>query len=145
MMGAVAAGARAAGGHTVGVVPEALRHRADRAVDELRVTSSMAERKAVMIARSDALLALPGGVGTCDEIFEAWTSRMLLPHAKPLVVLDHRGHFRELVAWIERMLEAGFVSREWRRALLVADDLDRALDLCTTGDAGAPMLGPVAR
>lgn len=146
MMGAVASAARAAGGRTVGVVPEALLHRADQACDELVVTTSVSERKAVMIGRSDALLALPGGVGTCDEIFESWTSRMLLPHTKPLVVLDHQGHFRELVAWVDRMREAGFVSDEWHSVLRVAEDLDDALDLCDmTRETGVPVTWTVPR
>lgn len=146
MMGAVAVAARTAGGRTVGVVPESLLHRADQACDELVVTASLSERKAVMIARSDALLALPGGVGTCDEIFASWTSRMLLPHRKPLVVLDHQGHFRELVTWVNRMREAGFVSDEWRSVLGIAESLDEALDLCAAvGETVLPVTGTVPR
>lgn len=79
-----------------------LLHRADQASDELVVTNSVSERKKVMIARSDALLALPGGVGTCDEIFESWTSRMPLPHRKPLVVLDHQSRIRSTQATSSR-------------------------------------------
>ncbi len=130
MMGTVACTARALGGRTIGVVPKSLLHHADHSSDELLVTASMSERKATMIARSDALLALPGGVGTCDEIFESWMSRMLVPHAKPLVVLDHHGHFRELVMWVDRMLEAGFINHDWRSALQITEDLTEALDLC---------------
>lgn len=145
MMGAIAGAARAGGGRTVGVVPESLRHRADHASDELVVTASMSQRKATMIARSDALLALPGGVGTCDEIFESWTSRMLGPHAKPLVVLDHLGHFRELVSWADRMREVGFISDEWRSALRIADDLSDALDMCAAATVDDAVTGQVAR
>ncbi|MGW0249803.1 LOG family protein [Nocardia goodfellowii] len=137
MMGAIARAVRAGGGHTIGIVPESLRAKADHHCSELVVTASMSERKAMMIARSDALLALPGGVGTCDEIFESWTSRMLVPHQKPLVVLDHDGHFRELVSWVDRMSEAGFISDEWRSALKVASTISEALDMCCT--AAAPV------
>ncbi|OLE21760.1 MAG: Rossman fold protein, TIGR00730 family [Catenulispora sp. 13_1_20CM_3_70_7] len=144
MMGAIARAARSAGGRTVGVVPEPLLGRADRAADELVVTGTVGERKAAMIDRSDAVLALPGGVGTCDEIFESWTSRMLGPHAKPLVLLDHDGHFRELVSWIDRMHRVGFISDSWHGALRVADELGAALDLCA-GAAPLPQAaGPAA-
>jgi len=75
-MGAVAAGARAEGGRTVGVIPKALVHRelADIGADELVVTDTMRQRKQVMEDRSDAFLALPGGIGTCEELFETWTA-----------------------------------------------------------------------
>ncbi|WP_243795383.1 TIGR00730 family Rossman fold protein [Saccharopolyspora gloriosae] len=136
MMGAVADAARAAGGRTVGVVPEALLHEADRDAGELVVLPSVSQRKATMITRSDALLALPGGVGTCDEIFESWTTRMLVPHSKPLVLLDHEGHFGELVSWTDRMHRTGFISHEWRSALRVATTVAEALDMC---EAEAPV------
>lgn len=91
-MGAVASGARSRGGHTVGVIPKALVHRelADIEADELIVTDTMRQRKQVMEDRSDAFLALPGGIGTLEEMFESWTAGYLGMHTKPLVLLDPR-------------------------------------------------------
>ncbi|MFT7839899.1 TIGR00730 family Rossman fold protein [Saccharothrix sp. BKS2] len=130
MMGAVARGARARGGTTVGVVPRCLTDRTDPDCDELVLTDSMAERKSAMIDRSDALLALPGGLGTCDELFEAWTTRMLGLHAKPVVVLDPDGHFTELLRWVDSAVRSGFIGERSRDALVVARDVDSALDAC---------------
>lgn len=89
-MGAVTSAARAAGGRTIGVIPQVLVdvEIADRGSDELVVTADMRERKGVMDARSDAFLVLPGGIGTLEELFEIWTARVLGIHAKPLVILD---------------------------------------------------------
>ena len=86
-MGAVAAGARARGGRTVGVIPKALVHRelADADADELIVTDTMRERKQIMEDRADAFIALPGGIGTLEELFETWTAGYLGMHDKPVV------------------------------------------------------------
>ena len=88
-MGAVATGARSRGGRTVGVIPKALVHRelADIDADELIVVDTMRQRKQVMEERSDAFLALPGGIGTLEELFESWTAGYLGMHDKPLVLL----------------------------------------------------------
>ena len=92
MMGAVAAAARAGGARTVGVIPQSMVERewADHASDELLVVDSMRERKAQMEARADAFLALPGGLGTCEELFEIWTSGYLRLHASPADPLHGR-------------------------------------------------------
>src|SRR6516165_7848260 len=89
-MGALAAAARARGGRTVGVIPENLMRRevADIEADELIVSATMHERKQVMEDRADAFIVLPGGVGTLDELFDAWTSGYLGVHGKPIVLLD---------------------------------------------------------
>ena len=102
-MGAVARAVRAAGGRTVGVIPQALLDMevADHDADELLVTTTMRERKALMDAHSDAFITLPGGLGTLEELFEIWTARTLGMHTKALVVLDPQGVLapvRELVA-----------------------------------------------
>ncbi|MBB2913503.1 hypothetical protein FHS43_004807 [Streptosporangium becharense] len=109
-MGAVARAARAAGGRTVGVIPQALVdvELADEESDELVVTADMRERKGVMDARSDAFLVLPGGIGTLEELFEIWTSRTLGLHDKPLVILDPWGLYAPLRQLVEGMHEAGF-------------------------------------
>jgi len=90
MMGAVADGARAAGAHTLGIIPQSLvdLEVADTAADELIVTTDMGSRKNLLIERSDAFITLPGGLGTLDELFEVWTTATLDLHHKPIVLLD---------------------------------------------------------
>lgn len=109
-MGAVARAARAAGGHTVGVIPQALVdiEIADTDSGELVVTADMRERKGVMDARSDAFLVLPGGIGTLEELFEIWTTRVLGLHEKPLVILDPWGLYAPLRELVAGMYEQGF-------------------------------------
>ncbi|MBG0833454.1 TIGR00730 family Rossman fold protein [Planomonospora sp. ID67723] len=109
-MGAVARAARAGGGRTVGVIPQALVdiEVADEDSDELVVTADMRERKGTMDARSDAFLVLPGGIGTLEELFEIWTARTLGLHDKPLVILDPWGLYAPLRELVEGMHEAGF-------------------------------------
>ncbi len=111
MMGAVAVAARAGGAHTVGVIPAALMgyEVADGEADELLVTRDMRERKALMDARAEGFLALPGGLGTLEELLEVWTSRSLGMHDKPVVVLDPDGVFDLLFDLLDRMRSGGFV------------------------------------
>ncbi len=111
MMGAVAAAVRAGGSHTVGVIPRALvaLEVADHAADELVVTDDMRERKGIMDARSDAFLALPGGIGTLEELLEVWVARSLGLHAKPVVVLDPRGDLAPLRGLVDGLVGSGFV------------------------------------
>ena len=114
MMGALAIAARTAGARTVGVIPHAMvdREWADHESDELLVVDTMRERKALMEAHADAFLALPGGVGTCEELFEVWTSGYLRMHAKPVVLLDPDGHYAGLLEWVRGLVERGFVRPE---------------------------------
>ena len=93
MMGELGRAVRAGGGWTVGVIPDALvaREVADHDSDEFIVTRDMRQRKAIMDERSDAFLALPGGIGTLEELVEVWTARSLNMHHKPVVVLDPWG------------------------------------------------------
>ncbi|MER6949736.1 TIGR00730 family Rossman fold protein [Nonomuraea sp. NPDC000554] len=109
-MGAVTAATRRAGGRTIGVIPQVLVdiEVADRGSDELIVTADMRERKGVMDARSDAFLVLPGGIGTLEELFEMWTSRVLGIHDRPLVILDPWGLYAPLRQLVENMYEEGF-------------------------------------
>ncbi|MFD7660322.1 TIGR00730 family Rossman fold protein [Actinosynnema sp. NPDC059797] len=129
-MGAVADGALAAGGRVIGVIPESLVgwEVAHQGLTELRVVPGLHERKAVMTALSDAVVALPGGAGTLDELFEAWTWAQLKVHAKPVGVLNVEGFFDPLVAMVDHMVAEGFVRPAYREMLLVDDDLDRLLD-----------------
>jgi uncharacterized protein (TIGR00730 family) len=129
-MGAVATGARAAGGQTVGVMPQSLvdLEIADTESDELVVTDGMASRKNLMIEKADAFLALPGGLGTLDELFEVWTTAMLALHRKPIVVLDAQGFYRGLVAWLRGLEPGGFVRPAALDLLVVVDSVPAALD-----------------
>ena len=110
-MGALATAARAHGGWTVGVIPAALVRRevADHDADELIVTDTMRERKQIMEDRADAFITLPGGIGTLEEFFEAWTGGYLGMHDKPVVLLDPGGHFDGLRAWLSGLLDDGYV------------------------------------
>ncbi|SEK43859.1 TIGR00730 family Rossman fold protein [Nonomuraea pusilla] len=109
-MGAVTSAARAAGGRTVGVIPQVLVdvELADRDSHELIVTPGMRERKAVMDARSDAFLVLPGGIGTLEELFEIWTARVLGIHDRPLVILDPFGLYDPLRQLVTGLYDQGF-------------------------------------
>jgi uncharacterized protein (TIGR00730 family) len=134
MMGAVGTAARHGGARTVGVIPRALvdREWADHDSDELLLVDSMRERKALMEAHADAFLALPGGVGTCEELFEVWTSGYLGMHAKPVVLLDPYGHYTGLLKWVEELGGRGFVVPAALERLVVTTDVDAALDACAS-------------
>lgn len=131
MMGAVAAAVRAGGGHTVGVIPSHLvpLEVADTEADELVVVETMRERKRIMDERSDAVLALPGGIGTLEELFEMWTSASLDMHAKPVVVLDPEGFYDPLWAYLNSLRDRGFVRQEALDTLHHAATIDAALQI----------------
>ena len=123
-MGAMAAAARARRGRTVGVIPKALVHRevADVDADELIVTDTMRERKQVMEDRADAFIALPGGVGTLEELFEVLTWAQLGMHAKPVGLLNVAGYYDDLLRFLDHAAAQRFVKPEHRRLLLVGRD-----------------------
>ena len=130
MMGAVADGARAGGAHTLGVIPQSLVEMevADRAADELIVTTDMGERKNIMIDRSDAFITLPGGLGTLDELFEVWTTATLDLHRKPIVLLDPTGFYEGLMTWLDRLADTAFVRSSALERVIVAKSIGSALD-----------------
>ncbi len=130
-MGAVARAVRAAGGHTTGVIPQALLDMevADGDADELVVTRDLRERKGQMDSRSDGFLALPGGLGTLDEIFEIWVSRTLGMHDKPLVVLDPDGVFAMMRAQVDDLVLRGFARPAVRDAIHWATQVGEAFDM----------------
>lgn len=134
-MGAVADAARAGGARTVGVIPKALVHRevADVNADELVVTDTMRQRKQVMEDRADAFIVLPGGIGTLEEFFEAWTAGYLGMHDKPLVMLDPFGHYDGLLAWLRGLADSGYVGPGALDRLVVVTDVDAALASCAPG------------
>lgn len=130
MMGALARGARAAGGHTVGVIPTVLKRSevADHEAGELVETTDMRSRKAEMDRRADAFLALPGGIGTLEELFEAWTARTLGLHHKPVVICDPTGTFAGLRDLTESLRVAGFVRPAALEVLTWTSSVDQAMD-----------------
>ena len=130
LMGALADAALAAGGKVVGVIPKALVEReiAHAGLTELHAVKSMHERKAMMADRSDAFLALPGGAGTLEEMFEAWTWAQLGHHQKPVGLLNVAGFFDGLVAFLDHQCRERFIRAEHRDMLIVESDPDRLLD-----------------
>lgn len=129
LMGTLADAALAAGGDVVGVIPEALERRevAHRGLPDLRVVGSMHERKALMAELSDGFVALPGGVGTFEELFEVWTWAHLGYHAKPCALYDVAGFYRGLIGFLDDVTKAGFMRAETRQMLIVDDDGARLL------------------
>ena len=132
MMGAVAVAARAGGARTTGVIPRSMVERewADHESDELLVVDTMRERKALMEAHADAFLALPGGIGTCEEFFEVWTAGTLGLHAKPVVLLDPDGHYAGLLDWLRGLGVRGFMHADALARVTVVGDVATALDAC---------------
>ena len=129
LMGAVADAALAAGGRVTGVIPSGLvdRELAHRGVTELRIVTTLHERKAVMAELADAFLTLPGGLGTLEELAEVLSWAQLGLHEKPIGALDVSGFFGPLVGHLDHAAAEGFVSERHRELLLVDDDLDRLL------------------
>lgn len=130
MMGALAAGARAGGAHTVGVIPQSLvdLEVADTDADELIVTEDMGSRKDLMIERSDAFITLPGGLGTLDELFEVWTTATLDIHRKPIVLLDPDGFYTGLMSWLGELAETAFVRQAALAQVTVVRSIPAAFD-----------------
>ncbi|GMU67315.1 MAG: cytokinin riboside 5'-monophosphate phosphoribohydrolase [Acidobacteriota bacterium] len=130
LMGVVADAALAEGGEVIGVIPAFLMDRevGHAGLSRLVRVESMHERKATMAGLSDAFVALPGGLGTLEEIFEVWTWNLLGLHAKPCGLLDVDGYFSPLVDFLDRTVEAEFVSREHRELLAVESDPGVLLD-----------------
>jgi len=110
-----------AGGHVIGVIPHALvaKEVSHRGLPDLRVVGSMHERKALMADLADGFIALPGGLGTLEELLEVLTWAQLGVHAKPCALLDVCGYFDPLLALLDRAVTERFLAREHRDMLLV--------------------------
>ena len=121
LMGVVADAALAAGGEVAGVIPQALvdREIAHPGLSELHVVGSMHERKAMMADLADGFIALPGGMGTLEELFEVYTWTQLGLHSKPLGLLDVRGYYTQLAAFLDHAVAERFVTAEHREMLVV--------------------------
>ena len=130
LMGAVADAALASGGEVIGVIPEALTQ--DEVVHTgltyLEVVASMHERKARMLDLADAAVAMPGGLGTFDELFEALTWAQLRFHAKPIGMLNIDGYFDALLSFLDQSVSTGFLSQRNRQLLLDATTPELLID-----------------
>jgi uncharacterized protein (TIGR00730 family) len=129
LMGVIADAALAAGGEVVGIIPGDLVRRevGHPGLTELHVVSTMHERKALMADLSDAFLALPGGMGTLDELFEILTWAQLGIHTKPCGLLNVNGYFDPLIAMLDHLVGERFLRPEHRALALVDDDAARLL------------------
>jgi len=129
LMGVIADAVLAGGGRVVGVIPEKLAERelAHQELTELIVLPTMHERKAKMASLADAFVALPGGLGTLDELFEIWTWAQLGFHDKPIGLLNVRGFFAPLLALTEQMVREGFVRAQNLELVSSDDDGERLL------------------
>ncbi len=137
LMGAVADAALAAGGHVIGVMPKALvkREIEHKGLTELHEVSFMHERKALMADLSDGFVALPGGVGTLEEIFEIWTWAQLGHHDKPLAFMNVQRFYDPLCSFLNHQSEEGFVRKGHRDMAIFSDDADYILEAFAKYDA----------
>ena len=123
LMGLVAEATMAAGGTVVGIIPSALvdKEWAHHGCTELHVVETMHERKRLMAEKADAFLALPGGIGTFEELFEVWTWRQLGYHHKPVGILNSLGYYDGLMAFIAQVVQAGFMT-DWQTGLVTVGE-----------------------
>ncbi|WP_396435759.1 TIGR00730 family Rossman fold protein [Limnohabitans sp.] len=119
LMGLLAQATLAAGGKVVGIIPKALVEKewAHHGCTELYVVDTMHERKRLMAEKADAFLALPGGIGTFEELFEVWTWRQLGYHDKPVGILNSLGYYDSLMGFIEQVVQKGFMA-DWQTQLV---------------------------
>jgi uncharacterized protein (TIGR00730 family) len=135
LMGAVADAALSGGGRVVGVLPAALQQReiGHKGLHELHVVNSMHERKALMAQRADAFIALPGGFGTFEELFEIVTWGQLGLHRKPMGLLDVAGFYQPLLAMVRRAVEEGFIPEVQAQPFAVSPSPEALLDRLQAG------------
>jgi len=133
-MGIVATATLEAGGKVVGIIPQSLVKLECAKTDctELHVVDTMQQRKLMMANRADAFLALPGGIGTFEELFETWTWRQLGYHNKPVGLLDAGGYYRAMIDFLSHGVAAGFIH-------------DYQMELLTIGHEVEPLLGQLHR
>lgn len=124
LMGVVADAALEEGGEVIGVIPHSIwsSEVPHRGLTQFHEVETMHERKALMASYADAFIALPGGIGTLEEIFEVWTWQQIGVHAKPVAFYDVDGYWSPLLTALDGMVDAGFVRASARDALVVADD-----------------------
>jgi uncharacterized protein (TIGR00730 family) len=142
LMGVVADAALAAGGRVTGVIPRSLaeREHAHRGCTELIMVETMHERKRIMAERADAFIALPGGLGTFEELFETWTWRQLGYHDKPLGLLNQGGYYDALIALARHSVRNGFMDSSQMRLIDVDTQWQPLLQrLIAAAGFGAPV------
>lgn len=129
LMGAVSDALLAKGGRAIGVIPTKLveMEQAHRAIQDLRIVPGMHERKALMAELADAFIALPGGFGTLEELFEVLTWSQIGYHVKPIVLVNTNGFFDSLISFVEKAVHEGFIYSEHAQLLKVVKDVDMAL------------------
>ncbi|MEZ6021107.1 MAG: TIGR00730 family Rossman fold protein [Planctomycetota bacterium] len=129
LMGLIADRVLAGGGEVYGVIPDALVQQevAHPGLTQLYVTRSMHERKTLMATLSDGFVALPGGIGTLEELFEIWTWNYLGYHQKPLGLWNVNGYYDALLAFLKHSEQSGFVNQNQQAMLLAADNLEQLL------------------
>lgn len=130
LMGAVAKGALKEGGEVIGIIPEFLKEKEleYKDISRMHVVDTMHERKAMMNDLSDGVVALPGGFGTMDELFEILTWAQLGLHKNPVGLLNLERYYDPLVEMTAKMIEKGFLKEEYRRLLIVEDNIEKLLD-----------------
>ena len=138
LMGALADAVLAAGGHVTGVIPESLvaKEIAHVGLSDLRIVASMHERKAAMSTLADGFIAMPGGWGTLEELFEVLTWAQLGMHRKPCGLLNVVGYYDPLVALFDRAVADGFVRPENRAIVVTESDPEALIDRLTVASAG---------
>jgi uncharacterized protein (TIGR00730 family) len=129
-MGVLADTVLAEGGHVIGIIPQSIvdLEVVHRGVSDLRVVTSMHERKALMAELSDGFIALPGGLGTLDEVFEILTWGQLGLHRKPCGLLNIRGYYRGLIDFLDHAVAERFITEVHRAMLLVEEDPEQLLE-----------------
>ena len=135
LMGEVADATLAAGGRVVGVIPESLMKLevGHAGLSELHVVQTMHQRKQRMAERSDAFIAMPGGIGTFEELFEVWTWRHLAYHDRPMGLLDADGYWAPMLRFLHHAVAEGFMDAGQMAMLQVDDDAERLLDTLAAG------------
>lgn len=135
LMGVLAQSVMDGGGRVIGVIPEALKLREvadDSNITELKVVGSMHERKALMSDLSDGVIALPGGLGTLEELFEMLTWAQLGFHARPVALLNAAGYYNTLLEFLDRVVDEGFMRPQHRELLLTGSEPGPLLDAMNT-------------
>jgi uncharacterized protein (TIGR00730 family) len=141
LMAAVAQGARDAGGKVIGITPQLMVDKglSDPKADELIVTNDMRDRKGLLEQRGDAFVALPGGLGTFEEVFEILVGRQLGYHNKPIVLLNIADYYRPLLTMLEHGITQKFIKTAARELFFVADDVPDAIEYLKKDVVGVPV------
>jgi uncharacterized protein (TIGR00730 family) len=138
LMGIVADAVIAAGGQAIGVIPESLMRRevGHHGLHELHVVPNMHVRKQMMAERADAFVALPGGIGTLEELYEVWTWQQLGYHHKPIALLNVEGYYDALLQFMVKTVDEGFLAQAQHDVLIVETDVSRLLSRMKLGHGG---------